>query len=108
MNKNALLTFCAVLTLGGCAGHNPVDRVTYRDQPLVEKGMTKEQVLQLGGPPSSEMQRTVHAGTCNNYVLNHEGKEQTYYVSFDASGVVDSKGFITCAEREKQEQKLDF
>jgi osmotically inducible lipoprotein OsmE len=104
------LAFAAVLaTLGGCATNpeNPVDYVTYRHEPLVEQvkvGMTKEQALTLGGPASSEMARSVYPGSCNNYVLNHEGKEQPYYVAFDANDRVQDKGFLTCKEMETNER----
>lgn len=109
MNTKNLALLLGVAVLAGCAGKNPVDRVTYRAEPLVkqvEHGMSKEQVLTLGGPPSSEFRRTAHAGTCNNYVLNHEGKEQTYYVTFNAEGRVDGKGFTTCEEHDRQQRKL--
>ncbi|MCQ4271566.1 osmotically-inducible lipoprotein OsmE [Pseudomonas kuykendallii] len=104
------LAFAALLaTLGGCATNpeNPVDYVTYRHEPLVEQvkiGMTKEQALALGGPASSEMGRTVYPGSCNNYVLNHDGKEQPYYVAFDANDRVQDKGFLTCKEMETNER----
>ena len=109
MYKKSCLLLCTVAVIAGCAGKNPVDRVTYRHEPLVkqvEDGMTKQQVLTLGGPPSSEVKRTAHPGTCNNYVLNHEGHEQTYYVSFDAEGRVESKGFTTCEAKDKEQNKL--
>jgi len=108
MNIKTPALLCAFAVLAGCAGHNPIDRVTYRKEPLVkevERGMSKEQVRTLGGPPSSEFRRTAHSGSCNNYVLNRNGKEQTYYVSFNSDGRVDGKGFTTCEELDRQQRK---
>ncbi len=108
MNMKNIAMLSAAAVLAGCAGHNPVDRVTYRHEPLVkqiEHGMNKDQVRTLGGPPSSEFRRTAHAGSCNNYVLNRDGKEQTYYVSFNGEGRVDGKGFTTCEEIDRQQRK---
>lgn len=111
MYKQGLATACFLAALAGCSSNttvqNPVDFVTYRDQPLVkqvEKGMTRQQVLTIGGTPSTEVQRKVNAGTCNNYVLTHEGHQQPYYVNFDANGRVDTKGFMTCEQRELNER----
>ncbi len=106
MNKKTLAVLIGLATLGGCAGHDPVDRVVYRDEPLVrdvEPGMSKERVLTVGGPPSSEVDRQAQPGSCNNYVLNHDGREQTYYVTFDGQGRVDGKGFTTCEEIDRHQ-----
>ncbi len=108
MNMKNLAVLSAIAVLAGCAGHNPIDRVTYRNEPLVkqiEYGMSKDQVHTLGGPPSSEFRRTAHAGSCNNYVLNRDGKEQTYYVSFNSEDRVDGKGFTTCEEIDSQQRE---
>lgn len=97
-----IVTLTAILALGtlaGCAGHDPVDNILYRDEPLVkqvEDGMSVEQVLTIAGAPSSQRQRQAYPGICNNYVLNNDGREQTYYVTFDANGRVEGKGFNTC------------
>lgn len=105
MYKQALAAFCVLASVAGCSTtpENPVDFVTYRNEPLVkqvEKGMTMQQVITIGGSPSTVKDGTGSspAGTCNNYVLNREGKQQAYYVSFDSTGHVDSKGFMTCAQ----------
>lgn len=106
MNIKNLSLLSVFGVLAGCAGQNPVDRITYRNEPLVQQidhGMSKDQVLALGGPPSSEHRRTAHSGSCNNYVLNRDGKEQTYYVSFNSDGRVDGKGFTTCEELDRQQ-----
>ncbi|MEN0108242.1 MAG: outer membrane protein assembly factor BamE, partial [Pseudomonas sp.] len=64
MYKTKLLAaFCALAAVTGCASkmENPVDYVTYRNEPLakqVDVGMTKSQVLTVGGPPSTELNRT--------------------------------------------------
>jgi osmotically inducible lipoprotein OsmE len=70
----------------------------------VEDGMTEQQVLTIGGEPSTRVHRKVHTGTCNNYVLNKDGHQQAYYVTFGANDRVDSKGFMTCEQREANEK----
>jgi len=105
MFKQSLGAACVLAVLTGCAGkpENPVDHIPFRNEPLVkqvEKDMTKATVLELGGPPSSEINRTVVPGTCNNYVLNKDGKEQPYYVAFNSADRVESKGFLTCEQME--------
>ncbi|MCO6056520.1 osmotically-inducible lipoprotein OsmE [Pseudomonas sp. MOB-449] len=117
MSKHVLILACSLAALAGCAGkmENPTDYYTYRNQPLVkqvDEGMTEQQVRNLGGPPSSSIRRKVHAGICNNYVLNQDGHQQAYHVSFDDNGRVAEKGFMTCeqreqAEREKAEKKVE-
>jgi len=104
MYRQTLAAACVLASLAGCAHtkvENPVDFVTYRNEPLVKQvdtGMTMQQVITLGGTPSGVIDGNgkTSGGTCNNYVLNDDGKQQAYYVSFDASGHVDSKGFMTC------------
>ncbi|MEB0040989.1 MULTISPECIES: osmotically-inducible lipoprotein OsmE [unclassified Pseudomonas] len=111
MYKQTLATLSVLAVLAGCSTttQNPVDFVTYRNEPLVkqvEKGMNEQQVLTIGGEPSSRQHRMVHPGSCNNYVLNHEGSKQTYYVAFDGNGKVDTKGFMTCDQREANERAM--
>ena len=110
MSKQALVLTCALASLAGCAGkmENPTDYYTYRDQPLVkqvEEGMTEQQVKTIGGPPSSSIRRAVNPGICNNYILNQDGHQQAYHVSFDGSGQVDEQGFMTCEQREAAERE---
>lgn len=109
MLKPILFAATAVALLSACSSHvqNPVDRVTFRDQPLVKdvrKGMSEEQVLTLGGKPSSSMTRTVNPGLCHDYILSHNGEKQPYYVSLDSTGHVDGKGFLTCKQMEENER----
>lgn len=110
MYKHTLAVLAVAVTVTGCSTfENPTDYVTYRNEPLVDHvrdGMSKDEVLTIGGPPSSEEQNRVTPGTCNNYVLNVEGKEQPYYVSFDSNERVDSKGFMTCAQHQENKRKL--
>jgi osmotically inducible lipoprotein OsmE len=100
MNFKVLAIAMVSVAASGCATmHKAESAVTYRDEPLVkqvEMGMTQEQVRALGGPPSQQYTRRVKPGTCNQYVLEHEGNQQVYQVSFDAKGRVESKGFETC------------
>lgn len=105
MYRKTLAILLASATLAACGSRpeNPVDYVTYRDQPLVkqvEKGMTMQKVITIGGNPSKATDLP-YGGTCNDYVLNHEGQQQAYYVRFDATGHVDDKGFKTCTQREE-------
>ncbi len=110
MYKHALAALLVSATLVGCGSRpeNPVDYVTYREQPLVkqvENGMTMQRVIAIGGSPSTVIDLP-HGGTCNNYILNREGHQQAYYVRFDATGHVDAKGFKTCEQREKDDQAV--
>ncbi|MHA6495410.1 osmotically-inducible lipoprotein OsmE [Pseudomonas borbori] len=110
MYKQTLGVVCVMTVLAGCAGkpENPIDHVTFRNEPLVEHvedGMTKERVLEIGGPASTEVQRSMLPGTCNNYVLNRDGHQQTYHVSFDSNGRVDGKGFMSCEQMEINERE---
>jgi len=110
LHKHAFTALAVLVTLTGCSHsqvQNPVDFLTYRNQPLVkqvELGMNEQQVLTLGGEPSSRMLRKAYPGTCNNYVLSKDGHQQVYYVSFNDIGRVDSKGFTTCEQHEKNQQ----
>lgn len=110
MYKQSLAVLALAATISGCSTlENPVDYVTFRDEPLVkqvEHGMTQEQVRTLGGPPSTQVENRFTGGTCNNYVLNVDRHEQPYYVSFDANGRVDSKGFMTCEQHQDNQRRL--
>ncbi|GGK00842.1 osmotically-inducible lipoprotein OsmE [Pseudomonas matsuisoli] len=111
MYKSITASALALAALTGCSSYkveNPVDYVTYRDQPLVkqvEDGMTKQRVGEVAGPPSTEVLLTGNRGSCNNYVLNREGKEQPYYVAFDVNDRVVGKGFMTCEQHQRNEQE---
>jgi len=110
MYKHTLAALAVAAATAGCSTmENPVDYATYRDEPLVQNvrdGMTKEEVLTIGGPPSAEVQNTVTAGTCNNYILNVDGNEQPYYVTFDANARVEGKGFMTCEQHQRNKRRL--
>ena len=110
MYKQTLAILLASATLAACGSRpeNPVDYVTYRDEPLVrqvEKGMTMQKVIAIGGSPSS-VSDLPHGGTCNDYILNRDGHQQPYYVRFDATGHVDAKGFKTCKQRQEDSDAL--
>ena len=102
MYKKILAATCVLATLAGCGSttvQNPVDYVTYRDQPLVkqvENGMTRQQVLTIGGEPSTTLQRKVTPGTCNNSVMTKDGHQQAYHVRFHSDGRVANKGLLPC------------
>lgn len=106
MYKQTLGVVCVLATLAGCAyrPENPVDHLRYRNQPLVQQvelDMSQQQVLAIAGPPSSEMQRTVESGTCQDYILSQDDHRQAYHVSFDSAGRVDGKGFTSCTQMER-------
>jgi osmotically inducible lipoprotein OsmE len=111
MYKQTLAALFVLASVAGCTSttvQNPVDFVTYRDEPLVkqvEKGMTMQQVIAIGGSPSTVVDGTANSphGTCNNYILNRDGHQQPYYVSFDSTGHVATKGFMTCEQRKVNE-----
>lgn len=109
MLKHAFIAIGLVTAISGCASNsqNPLDRVTYRGEPLVKDvkhGMSQERVLAVGGEPSSVTPRTARPGLCQEYVLYHDGHETPYFVAFDASGHVDGKGFLTCAQMEENQR----
>ncbi|MBD9425921.1 osmotically-inducible lipoprotein OsmE [Pseudomonas sp. PDM15] len=110
MYKHTLAILGLAAAVTGCSTmENPADYATYRHEPLVQDvrdGMTKDEVLTIGGPPSSEVQNTVTAGTCNNYILNVDGKEQPYYVTFTSEGRVEGKGFMTCEQHQDNKRRL--
>jgi osmotically inducible lipoprotein OsmE len=110
MYKKMIASALALTALAGCSHNveNPVDYVTYRNEPLVDQvkdGMTKQRATELGGPASSDITLDGNRGTCNNYVLNHKGKEQPYYVAFDINDRVVSKGFMTCEQHQHNERE---
>ena len=108
--KRSLLALLVLASVAGCAStkvQNPVNYVTFRDQPLVrnvEKGMSQEEVLKIGGTPSSTQKRLMKPGSCNSYILSKDGQQQPFYVSFDGSGRVDGSGFMTCSELDRHER----
>ncbi|CAD5106592.1 osmotically-inducible lipoprotein OsmE [Zestomonas carbonaria] len=74
---------------------------TYRDEPLVaqvHKGMSIEQVRQIGGEPLRTSPRNVSPGSCDDYRLSGV---QPYHVAFDADGRVAARGFINCEAFER-------
>ncbi|MFV3291513.1 osmotically-inducible lipoprotein OsmE [Pseudomonas sp. NY11955] len=104
MNKPLLALLLALAALAACSSNS----AQYQDQPLVAKvdtGMSKDQVLQIGGKPDAESDRTVVPGTCFDYMLTKAGKRQPYSVSFDGNGKVDKTAFMSCAEWSNAQHK---
>lgn len=105
MYKQSLAALFVMATLAGCAStkvQNPVNYITFRNEPLVkdvEKGMSQQEVLRIGGTPSGTQKRLMKPGSCNSYILNKDGQQQPFYVSFDGSGKVDGSGFLSSALR---------
>ncbi|AWM58871.1 osmotically-inducible lipoprotein OsmE [Pseudomonas songnenensis] len=111
MLNRTIYAIVPTLLLVGCSGNvqNPVDRITFRDEPLVrdvENGMSQARVLTIGGEPSRTSGRSVVPGLCHDYILNRDGKQQPYYVSFDGTGRVDGQGFLTCRQLEENQRNL--
>ncbi|NBA95144.1 osmotically-inducible lipoprotein OsmE [Pseudomonas sp. R5(2019)] len=108
MYKSTLAALCVVASLSGCSTtpENPVDMVTFRNEPLVkevENGMTMQRVIAIGGTPST-FKDLPNGGTCNNYILNRDGHQQPYYITFDGTGHVDGKGFMTCEQHQANQK----
>jgi osmotically inducible lipoprotein OsmE len=105
MNKSTCALCLVFAALSGCSSNSS----TYHDLPLVanvDTGMSKAQVLQIGGKPGAESARTVVPGTCFDYMLTKPGQtQQPYMVSFDQAGKVDKTSFMTCAEWSNAQQK---
>jgi len=110
MLKPAIHLLAPLLLLVGCSTgmHNPIDRITYRNEPLVrevEDGMSQQRVLRIAGEPSAVSPRHARPGLCHDYILNRDGRQQTYHVSFDAAGQVDGRGFTTCRQLEERQRR---
>lgn len=104
MNNPLHALVFALTALSACASNSAL----YRDQPLVAKvntGMSKDQVVQAGGKPDAESERTAVPGTCFDYRLAKAGNQQPYSVSFDGTGKVDKTAFMTCAEWDNAQRK---
>ncbi|GGD14057.1 osmotically-inducible lipoprotein OsmE [Franconibacter pulveris 1160] len=109
MKKNfaGFLSAAAVMTmLAGCTAY---DRTTDQfTQPVVKdvkKGMSREQVRQIAGQPSSEVTMIHARGTCQTYILGQRnGKTETYFVALDDTGHVLNSGYQTCAEYDTDPQ----
>lgn len=104
MNKPVFALVAVLSAAAGCSTNSHI----YRDQPLVAKvetGMTKDQVQGIGGAPLSVSERTVKPGTCFDYMLTQSGQKQPFNVSFDETGKVDHKGFMTCDQWSRAQQQ---
>ncbi|MCS2172655.1 osmotically-inducible lipoprotein OsmE [Scandinavium sp. TWS1a] len=109
MNKNVagILGAAAVLTmLAGCTAYDRTqDQFTQPVVKDVKKGMSRDQVLQVAGKPSSEITMAHARGTCQTYILGQrDGKAQTYFVALDDTGHVINSGYQTCAEYDTDPQ----
>ena len=116
MNKSlaGILGVTVALTLlAGCTAYDRTkDQFVQPVVKDVKKGMSRAQVAQIAGKPSSEVRMIhiagkpstevtmVHArGTCQTYILGQrDGKVETYFVALDETGHVMNSGYQTCAE----------
>ncbi|MEA1064893.1 osmotically-inducible lipoprotein OsmE [Erwinia sp. HR93] len=108
MNKFAgVMATAAVLTmLAGCTAYDRTkDQFTQPVVKDVKKGMTREQVRQIAGQPSSEVSMVHARGTCQTYILGQRGQKiETYFVALDDTGHVVNSGYQTCAEYDTDPQ----
>jgi osmotically inducible lipoprotein OsmE len=108
MNK-VLGCIAAALTLAALSGCTAYDRAeSFVTKPVVKdvkKGMTRDQVRQIAGAPSTEITMVHARGTCQTYVLGErDGKLQTYFVSYNDTGHVMNYGFQSCKEYDTDPQ----
>ncbi|MGF6108742.1 osmotically-inducible lipoprotein OsmE [Pseudomonas frederiksbergensis] len=104
MNKSLFALLAVLAASGGCS----TDSHVYRNQPLVakvERGMSQDQVEQIGGKPLAVTDRTVVPGTCFDYKLMQDGRQQPYNVSFNGAGKVDHTSFMSCAQWSNAQRK---
>ncbi|EBS0636491.1 osmotically-inducible lipoprotein OsmE [Salmonella enterica subsp. enterica serovar Umbilo] len=109
MNKNVagILSAAAVMTmLAGCTAYDRTkDQFVEPVVKDVKKGMSRAQVAQIAGKPSSEVSMIHARGTCQTYILGQrDGKAETYFVALDATGHVINSGYQTCAEYDTDPQ----
>lgn len=109
MNKNVagIMGAAAVLTLlAGCTAYDrTADQFKEPVVKDVKKGMSRAQVQQLAGKPSSEVTMIHARGTCQTYILGQrDGKTETYFVALDDTGHVINSGYQTCAEYDTDPQ----
>lgn len=109
MNKKfaGFLSAAAVMTmLAGCTAYDRTkDQVATPVVKDVKKGMSRAQVQQIAGKPSSEVTMIHARGTCQTYILGERaGKAETYFVALDDTGHVINSGYQTCAEYDTDPQ----
>ncbi|MDK4745948.1 osmotically-inducible lipoprotein OsmE [Leclercia adecarboxylata] len=109
MNKNlaGMLGAAAVMTLlAGCTAYDrTADQFKEPVVKDVKKGMSRAQVQQLAGKPSSEVTMIHARGTCQTYILGQrDGKTETYFVALNDTGHVINSGYQTCAEYDTDPQ----
>ncbi|WP_261640694.1 osmotically-inducible lipoprotein OsmE [Erwinia mallotivora] len=96
----------ALAVLPGCTAYDRAE--SYVTKPVVQdvkKGMTRQQVRDIAGPPSTEITMVHARGTCQTYVLGQrDGKLQTYFVSYSDNGRVMNYGFQSCKDYDTDPQ----
>lgn len=102
-----LLAGAAIATLlAGCTAYDRTkDLVTEPVVKDVKKGMTRAQVLEIAGKPSSEVSMIHAKGTCQTYILGKRNNNiETYFVALDDTGHVMNSGYQSCAEYDTDPQ----
>jgi len=96
----------ALAVLSGCTAYDRAE--SYVTKPVVQdvkKGMTRQQVRDIAGPPSTEITMVHARGTCQTYVLGErDGNQQTYFVSYSDTGRVMNYGFQSCKDYDTDPQ----
>lgn len=109
MNKKVagIMGAAAVMTmLAGCTAYERTkDQFSQPVVKDVKKGMTRAQVAQVAGKPSSEVTMIHARGTCQTYILGQrDGETETYFVALDDTGRVINSGYQSCAEYDTDPQ----
>lgn len=90
----------SLLMLSGCSVYDKAE--SFFTKPVVKevkKGMSRDQVHQIAGMPSTAITMMYARGTCETYILGkRDGKLQTYFVSYNEAGQVMNYGFQSCTE----------
>ncbi|MBT0720986.1 osmotically-inducible lipoprotein OsmE [Tatumella sp. TA1] len=97
----------ALAVLSGCTTYRQAE--SYVTQPVVKnvkKGMTRQQVHQIAGTPSTDITMVHARGTCETYVIGKgtDNKPVTYFVSYSGSDRVMNYGFQSCQEYDTDPQ----
>ncbi|NIG17589.1 osmotically-inducible lipoprotein OsmE [Pantoea sp. Al-1710] len=108
MNKvlGCIAAAVTLVALSGCTTYDKAE--SYVTKPVVKdvkKGMTRDQVRQIAGAPSTEITMVHARGTCQTYILGErDGKAQTYFVSYNDVGRVMNYGFQSCKDYDTDPQ----
>lgn len=97
----------AFAVLSGCTTYRQAE--SYVTQPVVKnvkKGMSRDQVHQIAGTPSTDITMAHARGTCETYIIGKgtDNKAVTYFVSYGDNNRVMNYGFQSCQEYDTDPQ----